>query len=129
MQTMPGQNRPGRPWTPWLGIEGNGDVRILPRTLLPGQGAEIVQSYTAPNDLTLDVTASFIPADRSTDGITVSVMQEGDVLWSGNGKGPHTVDLKSVKVDAGETLRFVVGTGPTPSGDVTDYRITLRQSQ
>lgn len=130
VQTMPGQDRPGRPWTPWLGLPTNGDVRLLPLTLLPAGDAEfpveIHHSYTAPRDMVVDLAISVKPADRSADGVTL-VVQKGDaVLATRHGQGLHGVQRDQMALSAGEVLTIILGPGGTARGDVTDYRFTLR---
>jgi len=131
--TMPGQGRNGRPWTPWLGIPGNGDVRLLSKSLLPGGTAsfpdEIVHSFTAPEDLRLDVSSVFTPAARSDDGIVATVRLNGDILVQRRGAGALALDLTGLSLAAGAKLEFGVAPGENSRGDVTDYRITLRHAR
>lgn len=132
VQTMPGQARDDRPWTPWLGIPDNGDIRLLPQTLLPGGNAtfavSVVHSYTAPETMNVDIAATFAPAERSTDGVEVTLTVAGQQLWSGSGRAPIKLDQTGVPLQKGETLSIAVGPRAVATGDVTDYRITLRRS-
>lgn len=130
MQTRPGQDRPGRPWTPWLGIPENADVRALPLTLLPAGGADNAVTIRhrhiaeASRDVVLHV--SLAPSERSADGITLTVLHNGAPIAEWAGAGDLTVQLPSVSLAQGDTLDMVVGPGKTGAGDVTKYRFTLR---
>ena len=132
MQTMPGQERDGRPWTPWLGIAGNADVRLLPLQLTPsGDSATpvaVVHSFIAAENMSLSISAHFKPADRSADGIevTFALNEVAQKTWSG--KAPVLFDADDMRVSAGTRLDFIVGPGETAVGDVTDYRITIRRA-
>lgn len=130
MQTRPGQDRPGRPWTPWLGIPENADVRALPLTLLPSGNADnavtIRHRHIAeePQDVVVDM--SLAPSDRSNDGVTLSVMHNDSQIAAWAGQGDLTVQLAHLALAEGDTLDIVVGPGQTSTGDVTSYRFTLR---
>ena len=132
LQTMPGQARDDRPWTPWLGIPANGDIRLLPTSLLPAGNTaypvSVVHSFTAPEAMSVDVSATFTPADRSADGIDVTMHVADQDVWSGSGEGPIRLEQAGIALQAGQTLSVAVGPGATAAGDVTDYRITLRRS-
>jgi len=130
---MPGQAREGRPWTPWLGIPANGDVRLLSKSLLPGGTAErpdeIVHSFTAPEDMRLDLSSAFTPSPRSADGIIVTLRLEGEVVAQERGVGRLDVNQSGLILAKGTTLELSVAPGETAHGDVTDYRITLRRAR
>ncbi len=131
--TMPGQARAGRPWTPWLGIPGNGDIRLLPRTMLPGGTGQspvsITHRYTATTAQAVELTGTFTPVPRSADGISVTILRDGKVIAAQTGKGTLQFDAIRLDLAAGTQLDVVVGPGETASGDLTDYRITVRQAQ
>lgn len=133
MTTMPGQDKDGRPWTPWLGIRDNADVRLLPLQLTPSGDStapvSIVHRFTAPEDMILDVSAAFTPAERSADGVDVVFTMNGSVQEAWSGKEPVAYTADGLALAAGEMLAFIVSPGETATGDVTDYRITLRRSQ
>ncbi len=133
MQTMPGQDRPGRPWTPWLGVPSNGDVRLLPDTLLPAGSSdypvEIVHEYTAAADGPATLAWALTPSDRSTDGITIVVSHNGQELLRADVTGASGDVISNIQLVAGDTLEVAVGPGATSTGDVTDYRFTLRQAE
>ncbi|MEL6640823.1 MAG: hypothetical protein AAFP98_05855 [Pseudomonadota bacterium] len=129
-QTMPGQDRPGRPWTPWLGIPSNADVRALPRTLLPSGTAaapvHILHRYTAPEEQTVTVDVTIAPSTRSADGVTFSVQQGETVLADWEGLGALQLTLPTITLAQNEALDLILGPGQTGAGDITDYRFTVR---
>lgn len=133
VQTMPGQEREGRPWTPWLGIPETADVRLLPQQMTPAGDAAnpvaVVHSFTAPEDMLIDIDARFVPAERSVDGIDVTLLIAGQAVENWSGKAAITYEGRRILLPAGAQIQFVVGPGETPAGDVTDYRITLQRSR
>ncbi|MFC2966696.1 hypothetical protein [Acidimangrovimonas pyrenivorans] len=132
LEMRPGQEAPGRPWTPYLAAADNPWVRLQARSLLPGGSSDrpemIVQSFTAPHAMTLRAEARFTPAQRSADGIEVTVALNDRVLFRGVGKDPQVFDGKPLTLKAGDTLSFTVGPNGNAKGDVTAYRITLRRA-
>ncbi len=128
--TMPGQGGPGRPWTPWLGIPGDPGVRVLSDTLVTGGNdprGEIVHTYMAPQDMRVAINARFAPAERSLDGITVTIRRNDTALIQVPVKHDFTYDKAGVHLRKGDVLEFGVSAGATTTGDVTAYRITLTQ--
>ena len=132
VQTMPGQDRPGRPWTPYLGVENNGSVLIHADSLLPGGSddypAEIVHTFTAPRMMRVDIMAHFAPVARSSDGISVAVRLDTAELAFHRGKDRFDYVATGLEIPQGGVLEFVVGPNRSAAGDVTAYRITLTQS-
>lgn len=131
-QTISGQEREGRPWTPWLGIPENADVRLLPEQLTPAGDATnpvaVVHRFTAPENMQIDIDARFVVADRSVDGIDVAVLIDGQTVEAWSGEMSIVYKGRKIALTMGAELQFVVGPGQTASGDVTDYRIILRHS-
>jgi len=133
LRTMPGQYRSGTPWTPHLGTSDNPMVRLLPTELLPGgtgeNPVEIVHLFEAQEEMQIDVIARFAPAERSPDGVAISVRLNGTELKSTRGKGTFVYEAKQLELAAGSSLEFVVGPNEKAKGDVTNYRITLYRSE
>ena len=129
---MPGQARSNRPWTPWFGVRNNGDVRLLPNTLLPAGTVdwpvEVVHEYIAISALNLNLTAHFEAAERSRDGIHVTIRLNDILLAENAGQDPQNFAIDDIALNAGDSLTFAVGPRNDATGDVTDYRITLRQT-
>jgi hypothetical protein len=129
---MPGQAREGRPWTPWLGLASNGDVRLLSTSMLPGGTAArpdaIVHGFTAPEDMRVDLSSDFTASARSEDGVIVTLRLNGVVLAQESGLGTLVLNQNGLTLVKGATLDLSVEPGDTARGDVTDYRITLRRA-
>ncbi|TFL18391.1 hypothetical protein [Jannaschia formosa] len=128
--TMPGQGRPGVPWTPYLGRPDDPGVRLLSETLLPaGSGdfpVEIVHRFTAPEAMELALDLSLAPARRSADGVRLTVTA-GDATRLDRIVTDPLAESLPIALSAGETLDIAVGPGATAGGDVTAYRFTLRR--
>lgn len=126
-EVMPGQQRTGVPWTPYLGRADMPNLRLMADSLLPAvkgpQGA-VVHRFVADRDRRLHVVAEFAASASSRDGIEVTVAQGGRELLSRRGTGPIAIDLR-LTLRKGERLDFAVGSGGDSQGDTTRYRIRL----
>ncbi|MGR3454406.1 hypothetical protein [Pseudooceanicola sp.] len=131
--TMPGQDRQGEPWTPYLGTPSDRSVRVLPESLLPGGSAdfpvEIVQEFTAPEAMRLDLTGWIDPAERSVDGVRVTLLRDGVEIEAWQVSDRLDLDRRGIALAAGERLAVSVGPGGTARGDVTLYRLTLARAE
>ncbi|MCA0994793.1 hypothetical protein [Alloyangia pacifica] len=127
LETMPGQQGPGVPWTPYLGA-GMG-VRVAADSLLPGgppsNPVEIVHRYTAPESGIYSLTARFDVAERSKDGISVRASLAGRTVYEKAGHGPFAIEIPNLEMNEKDALEIVVGPNGTAQGDGTKYRITL----
>lgn len=130
--TLPGQQRGGVPWTPYLGHPQRRGLRLTAENmLLPGRGGSdytIVHDYIAPQDGEVRLEASFDVSERSADGIMLTItVGERDLLMQQQ-SGQITFD-KHVVLAAGENLRIAVGSGADRSGDAATYRLRLHKSK
>lgn len=125
-QVLPGQQRAGVPWTPYLGRADMSNVRLMADTMLPatGPGGAIVHRYAVAHDGRLHLAAEFTPSSDSADGITVEAAQDGQVIVSRSGTAPVNIDLH-MKVRKGQSLTLAVGPGGNARGDTTRYRIRI----
>lgn len=125
-EVMPGQQRPGVPWTPYLGRADMANLRLMADSMLPGAGPDgaIVHRFVATRDSHVHLQANFTVSTDSADGIVVTVLQGGRTLLSRSGSAPVDVDLH-LTLRAGETLALSVGPGGNARGDTTSYRIRI----
>ena len=130
--TLPGQQERGVPWYPYRGNPDLGAVRLTSEHLLPGgrgdRSVEIVHRYVADRSGTFEMTARFAPARRSQDGVNLRITVNGSEVFAAGGKEVMTANLQDLQLDVGDRIEIAVGPGPSPDGDVTDYRITIRRS-
>ena len=132
--TMPGQEAPGTLWTPYLGTRHLRPARLSADALVPGGGGdrppvEIVHRYVADRDRALAVDAHWTLGERSRDGVEVAVRLEGETLDAATVAEEHRTSLPRVEMREGDALEFVVGPGGDAKGDVTGYRIVLREAR
>lgn len=131
--TMPGQDRPGEPWTPYLGTPSDRSVRVLPDSLLPGGGrvfpVAIVQEFIAPEAMRLDLTGWIDPAARSVDGVRVALLRDGAEVETWQVTDRLDLDRRGIALAKGERLAVSVGPGGSARGDVTGYRLTLTRAE
>lgn len=125
-EAMPGQQRPGVPWTPYLGLSDTGSVRLMADTMLPATGPNggIIHRYVATREGRVHLLADFAPSADSADGITVAAALDGKALLSRSGSAPITIDLQ-VPMRKGQPLTLTVGPGASTRGDTTRYRIRI----
>jgi hypothetical protein len=128
--TMPGQGRSGVPWVPYLGRPDDPGVRLLSRSLLPAGSAdfpvEIVHRHSAERAEPAMLALSLDPAERSADGITLTIRQGDAILLEREITEAFATELP-VDLDPARPLEIAVGPGQTSRGDVTGYRFTLRR--
>jgi hypothetical protein len=128
-----GQERGGVPWTPYLGSARDGLLRMSADWLLPAMAGatplEIVHRYTAPRAMTVALEAVFDPAARSTDGVVVTLALDGKVLAQRVATDRIVLREDALVLAEGASLEITVGPGGSARGDVTGYRIMLRQSR
>ncbi|NRB05611.1 MAG: hypothetical protein HRU30_20365 [Rhodobacteraceae bacterium] len=130
--TMPGQDRGGVPWTPYLGLKETKDLRVLPRSVLPAGTAtapqRVILRHRVPQDHTVDVDISLAAAERSRDGIDMAFHLNGVPLLSQRGLRRFETRLPQLELLKGDQLDLIIGPGATAAGDVTRYRVILRAS-
>ncbi|WP_371154044.1 hypothetical protein [Jannaschia sp. 2305UL9-9] len=132
LTTRPGQDRPGVPWTPYLGVASNPNLRLMSRSLLPAGteafAEEILHRYTADRDMVASLDLMLRPAERSLDGVSLTVTLAGDTITDRDVTGAYTQSIDDLSLRAGDVLEIAVGPGKTATGDVTAYRFTLRSA-
>lgn len=133
LMTMPGQTAGGRPWTPYLAETGNPDVRLQPARLLPGGGGDhpisIVQDWRAPAAMRVVARVRLSPAKRSADGVLLRVTLAGRAIETQVVTAAMDWTSPVLAVAPGTVLSVSVGPNGNASGDVTDYRITIRRAE
>lgn len=133
LTTRRGQDRSGVPWTPYLGLASNPNLRLLSQSLLPsGSSAfpeEILHRYTAAQDISLTLTVMLRPAARSLDGVTFTIVAADATVVDRIVTGQVTQSISDITLRAGESIDIAVGPGATSQGDVTSYRFTLRTQE
>ena len=128
METRPGQERPGMPWMPYLGVPHDGFARLMADELLPAEDLPIGQTYTAHSAERLTVEARFAPSDHSADGIRVQIAHNNESLFDKVTKTGIDFQSDPLTLAPGDRLSFLVSANGSVTGDLTHYRITLRQA-
>ncbi|WP_333605730.1 hypothetical protein [Novosphingobium sp.] len=126
-EVMPGQQRSGVLWTPYLGLADLGNLRLTADTIVPATGGRdnaVVHRYRAASDGHFRLRATFEVSPDSADGITVSIMLDGRELFARSGTAPVKIELP-LTLRKGQALSFAVGPGGNARGDITRYRIQI----
>ncbi|NOX40223.1 MAG: hypothetical protein GXP05_06835 [Alphaproteobacteria bacterium] len=130
--THMGQTGPGTMWTPSLADPGDGFVRLTAQILRPAGSAaapvEIVHRYRTETTQIVDVSAFFSPRPASIDGVHLVIRLNGRNLANRILTGPYHFKRAALSLEPGDMLEFSVGPNSSATGDVTDYRITLRRT-
>lgn len=132
--TMPGQDASGTPWTPYLGNRHIRPARLTAEALVPAkrgeESIEIVHRYVADHDHTVTIDAEWTPSERSSDGIEVTILRGDEVLHHESGlRAAQQVSLPDIALKDGDPLDFIVAPGAEADGDLTNFRITLREAK
>ena len=128
MQSRPGQEKDGVPWTPYLGSGLDGRLMVTETRAVPVVGASVVLRYTAGADtraawLVLRAKAS----PRSVDGITLAATLRGRALLGWQDGPDDTRLLGPLDLREGDAIEVDLGAGADDRGDLTDFRMTLRR--
>lgn len=122
---LPGQQRPGVPWTPHRGRPGNPGVRLGAQMLLPGADMAIVHRFEAASDQALRLSGDVAPLPRPGEGVRVAVVVDGAVVLdqAATAAAPLALDHGPFRLAAGAAVEITV-TGR----HLTRYRFTLRDA-
>ena len=133
LETSPGQDGPGTLWTPSLRDPFDGYIRLTAEFLRPDGTATapvaVVHRYIAGTAANVDVSAHWSVRPDQGDGVRVTVLLNGQVLADQVGVRDFIYHNPRLVLASGDQLEFAVGPGGTADGDLTDYRITLRQAE
>lgn len=129
LQTRPGQEKGGVPWTPYLGSDRDGMVRAAAGWVLPavwGSGPlDIAYRYRVGDPVRANILIAISPSERSVDGVTLTVLNNDRVLHESVVTKASEITLGRLDLAAGDVLEFVVGPGATARGDGTRFRVTI----
>lgn len=127
--TLPGQQRGGVPWVPYLGLRETDNVRLMAETMAlgaPGRAGRstaasgaLVQHWVPPGAGRLRLDATLTPALRNQQMISVEINQAGRRLFADQRAGP----VRFVgPLGAGQLEVVVASTGGRAS---LDYRLRI----
>lgn len=130
MQTRPGQETNGVPWTPYLGFDPDGTVRAgsdwaSPSAWGPDDPLAVVHRYTATAPQRVSVVIQAAPDAGSTDGVTIKTVLNGKLLDAQIVTEDQKINLNGISLAAGDQLDVQLGPNMTPEGDWTQLRITI----
>ncbi|GGA09855.1 hypothetical protein [Neptunicoccus cionae] len=128
-QTMPGQERQGVPWVPYLGHADFPDLRLAAEFLVPtqkdGSDVSVVQSYTAPYDVAVSIDARWKVSSKSEDGIGLVILVNDTPIMEQQVKTELHIKDRHIFFKRGDRLRFSISPNDTPWVDYTEHRIRL----
>jgi len=94
LETLPGQQRSGVPWVPYLGLTGQQGIRLTAdRVQLAGAGggeSELILRWMPQGSGPFRIEAEITPNAQSRESMMVELSQAGQVLFAGNAaEGVH----------------------------------------
>jgi hypothetical protein len=130
LQTRPGQETNGVPWTPYLGFDPDGTVRAGADWAAPSAwGADdplsVVHRYTSTVAQRVSVVIQAAPGETSTDGVTIEIVLNGKLLDGHTITSAQKINLEGIVLAEGDHLDVLLGPNLTPEGDWTQLRITV----
>lgn len=126
-----GQDRANEVWNPFLGNPNWRPFRMDATTLLPAVfGSAVnerhtVERFTADAAIVVDIVGSWSVASASTDGVGVTITHDGTVIGRVTGSGDFYMLLRSVVLDAGDRLDFILDPNGLATGDITERHIRI----
>lgn len=132
LTTCPGQNLPWSPWVPHLCSANDAIFVQTPDSFTLGGGddrpIELVHRFTAPEAMRVSGTLSLQVHEQSSDGMTVTVLRNGEAVQQSLITGEQQVDIADIALSTGDQLDIVFGPNASPYGDVADrVRLTLNR--
>lgn len=132
LQTRPGQEAPGKPWTPYLGSSTAQDLRLGAKGLQLGgsrqQNIELIHRYRAAGDQLVDLSADLDILTVSGNGVELTVLRGGEVLHRQLVTERARIRLTAVALAAGQVLDLVTGPNGSARGDAVRHRFRLYRS-
>lgn len=130
LQTRPGQETNGVPWSPYLGFDPDGTVRAGAGWAAPSAwGADeplaVVHRYTSTAAQRVSVVIQADPSEASTDGVTIKIVLNGKLLDAHIVTSPTKINLEGIELAVGDHLDVQLGPNLTPESDWTQLRITM----
>lgn len=131
LELRQGQQKNGVPWVPYLGTRMEGVLRGGAEWVLPSRPKagplDVVYRYQNDSARAVQMQIEVAPSSRSEDGVDLIIRRNGRDWHSQTVTEAETVRFDTVDLGAGEVLEFAIGPRATARGDVTRFRVTLRQ--
>ena len=124
-EVLPGQQRGGVPWTPYLGVAELPNLRLAEDRLSMAVGrpgtVQITHTFTSDKAARLRLEASLTPDNAEANGPTMSVAADGLVIDTITGRDSLVVD-RILELQDGAALEVSV----TPTANQTRGRASYR---
>ena len=130
--TMPGQQRAGVPWTPYLGVDGNPGLRLAADGLaLAGRGTGatgVVHRFAAPGGAALELELELeLQPGRNSAPIALEITANGAQIHASSGTG--AVQLRRpIHLDAAGEVRVAMAQARPGSRSNATYRLRMHDS-
>jgi len=124
MIQLPGQERGGVPWTPYLGSLLDGRIMVSGAQAVPVVGKAIALRYTVAAKGKARIILQAMPSDRSKDGISLTVTLRGRAVALAPA-GDGQFQTAALQLRPGDVIEADLGAGTDDSGDLTRFRMTV----
>jgi len=139
VDTQGGDIGGGQPWTPYLGLDWLLPLQIGSKSVTPADFSKknkpqkdyaTVERFTAEEDGVVTIRGSWDVADHSTNGVQLTIrvndkkVFQKDIKDKSNGY-EFDLELSGIRLEAGDTIDFVISSRNDSKGDVTTRRIQI----
>lgn len=129
LETRPGQERKGVPWTPYLGSDRDGTVRAGADWVLPAAWEsgpiEVAYRYRVTQPVPVKTRIEITPAKSSVDGVKLTVLLNDKPLDQFVVTEGAKITIQHPGLEPGDVLEYVVGPGESTRGDFSKFRVTV----
>ena len=122
--TLPGQERPGAPWVPYLGDPSHRPLRVLSNDMALSDGAGVVHRMRDPVDGTSTLSLEIDLNEGSRDGVLLTVREGNELLLE---KTVTTAISRELTLQGTGRLSVQIDPGPSAVGDLMSYRFRVER--
>lgn len=125
LETLPGQQVEGVPWTPYLGRQGYALPRVSADLALPSPGEDaVVMEYRVSHGGSLQVLGEFTAATAGARGADISFSIDGRQITQPQRSSGYVID-RQLQVRPGQKLAFAIRWNESARDSATKYRVRL----
>jgi len=129
LHTCLGQDKNGVPWVPYLCSVDVGRAVLTDQDFVLGGSDQVpvsvIHRYIPKTDIDVVLKAQFGISEKSSDGIMLQLVIDGEQAASRHVTGVKKVTFAPFAVRQGSTVDIRISAGASPKGDFGTYRLSL----